>query len=402
MPSFSDETVSLGKEEAAALTRHAYLTMQGREAPSDADAGDRVTPVSSPLSGEPFDTAYVDAAMDAFDSRIASQPPGPRAALRPLGGASGARDSGKDEAPRLFPGAPGPAPAQEALSPSTSQAEEDHDGGRGQPGSAGGAEVSGDKAAHDVAGGPFNTSPQAAGDEEATRMFQSGVTSQGDDEATRMFQQNPETGGPRPLTAPGDEDATRIFGAEHPGGPEPTGSSSLAHTEAPQREVDGNRSARRVQRKTDPFVLPPELEPTKGSWGLYLFVVSTSLLLGVTGLFAFRRDVFELGVEKMRATLGVASTPPPSTGPPFDTQAAGDELARVAERAAQCAEPGGPTGAGRVRVLFQPTGDATSAAVSSPFHQTSVGQCLVTLFKTSKVPAFGGQAVIVTKTFRLD
>lgn len=94
-------------------------------------------------------------------------------------------------------------------------------------------------------------------------------------------------------------------------------------------------------------------------------------------------------------------TPPVATGPEFDTSAAGLVLSRAAQQADQCRDPAGPVGKGRARVLFHPSGKAIEVAVSEPFHNTAVGQCIVQRFLETNVPPFGGQAVIVNKTFEV-
>ncbi|HSC87803.1 MAG TPA: hypothetical protein VLC09_11055, partial [Polyangiaceae bacterium] len=114
--------------------------------------------------------------------------------------------------------------------------------------------------------------------------------------------------------------------------------------------------------------------------------------------FAGRDRIVELAQRAGRA-VGLSSAPSRVAGPPFDTPSAGAVLERAAQQASGCAEPGGPTGRGRVKVLYQQDGRALNAVVSPPFHETQVGRCLVGLFKNTQVPAFGGEPVIVSKTF---
>jgi hypothetical protein len=51
--------------------------------------------------------------------------------------------------------------------------------------------------------------------------------------------------------------------------------------------------------------------------------------------------------------------------------------------------------------LFEPSGRAVEVAVSEPFHQSAVGNCVIQTFLRASVPAFGGQSVIVNKTFEV-
>jgi len=94
-----------------------------------------------------------------------------------------------------------------------------------------------------------------------------------------------------------------------------------------------------------------------------------------------------------------APAAPLPTGPEFDTSAAGLVLSQAAQSAASCKTTDGPHGKGRARVLFEPSGKAVEVAVSEPFHQTAVGNCVMQTFLKTSVPAFGGQPVIVNKTF---
>lgn len=90
-----------------------------------------------------------------------------------------------------------------------------------------------------------------------------------------------------------------------------------------------------------------------------------------------------------------------AVGPDFDEKAATEILSAASTSASRCKEPAGPSGKGRVQVLFSPAGMATSVAVSEPFHETTTGKCLINLFMGTRVPAFGGEPVRVHKTFEV-
>ncbi len=346
LPSFSDETVALGKEEAAALSRQ---TLQEENPSQDAKAGpfngDRITPVSSPVTHDP--------------------PAGPPNQGNEPGDA---HEGTEDETTRSY-------------------------------------DVS-------VAWKPAPQEGSRAEDDEATKMFAPASSSE-EDEATTMFTQDAE--GEAPLST-SDEEPTRVFDEETEQSSS-SGSSSVSGESAgsaPGAPGQPSLPAPELWRQPPPPTFPTGTytaqqqslpsgtsAPGRSSWGIYLFFVSTTILIALTALFLARRDLFEQGVTKARQALGIVEPESAPSGPPFDTLAAGDKLSQIARKIGQCQEPDGPTGAGRVRVLFQPSGQATSAAVSPPFHNTTTGACLVEQFKKTQVPPFGGQPVIVTKTFQL-
>jgi hypothetical protein len=86
---------------------------------------------------------------------------------------------------------------------------------------------------------------------------------------------------------------------------------------------------------------------------------------------------------------------------PFDRGAAAQGLARAGMTLVTCRQPGGPTGAGHVRVAFAPSGQVTRADVDPPFAGTPVGKCIEKTFEAIRVPAFVGASVTVGKTFTL-
>ncbi|WP_437712768.1 zinc-ribbon domain-containing protein [Sorangium sp. So ce448] len=100
-----------------------------------------------------------------------------------------------------------------------------------------------------------------------------------------------------------------------------------------------------------------------------------------------------------------ASKPEPaaSGGAEFNRGAASSALGAAAGSAKSCKKAGGPTGTGRVKVTFAPSGSVTSAEVQgAPFAGTSVGGCVARLFRSARVPAFGGGSVSVSKSFTIN
>lgn len=151
------------------------------------------------------------------------------------------------------------------------------------------------------------------------------------------------------------------------------------------------------------LTFPPQRQSTSRLRPLFLAIV---LVLGaLAGIYLFRPALFQRGMSRIQSLLGI-QTEAVSTkkveGPPFDAQAAGEVLGQMASQAGKCREPGGPVGKGRAQVLYSTDGAATSVAVSRPFHETSVGSCLQEMFKKTRVPAFGGDPVVVSKTFDVE
>jgi predicted Zn finger-like uncharacterized protein len=87
---------------------------------------------------------------------------------------------------------------------------------------------------------------------------------------------------------------------------------------------------------------------------------------------------------------------------PFDAQAAKTALGGAAANASSCKEAGGPTGTGRVSITFAASGRPTSVAVTGDLAGTTVGSCVARLFRGSRVPAFSGEPVTVSKTFSVQ
>jgi predicted Zn finger-like uncharacterized protein len=88
---------------------------------------------------------------------------------------------------------------------------------------------------------------------------------------------------------------------------------------------------------------------------------------------------------------------------PFNMGEAKARLAAAASAAQGCKKPDGPTGTGRVVVLFSPTGAALSVTISGPpFEGTPTGNCVAGRFRAVRVPAFGGSAFSVSKSFSVN
>ncbi len=205
----------------------------------------------------------------------------------------------------------------------------------------------------------------------------------------------PSPAGSSPLAAPAP---TAPRSSTHPSAPS-TPPISSPSASLPQRPPGWDMDVSAAHSRVGP---PPK---SKGNSGLWLFLIVALVAMGGGGVYRFKPAWIATARSSVRgavAKLRPAPTPAPeTTGPEFDTKIAGQALGETARRASQCKEALGPMGKGRARVLFEPSGKALEVAVSEPFHQTNVGKCVIQLFMTTRVPAFGGQAVIVNKTFEI-
>jgi hypothetical protein len=84
----------------------------------------------------------------------------------------------------------------------------------------------------------------------------------------------------------------------------------------------------------------------------------------------------------------------------FDRQAVLSALQAAATAAQSCRTPDGPTGEGRIAVVFAGNGKVTSATVeSSPYAGTPVGDCIENRFLRVRIPPFSGTPITVHKSF---
>lgn len=89
------------------------------------------------------------------------------------------------------------------------------------------------------------------------------------------------------------------------------------------------------------------------------------------------------------------------TDAPFDRGAAAAALGGV--NVQSCKKPDGPTGTGRVKVTFAPSGSVQTAVIDgAPFEGTPVGSCVAGKFRGARIPAFAGSAVTAGKSFTIN
>jgi hypothetical protein len=90
-------------------------------------------------------------------------------------------------------------------------------------------------------------------------------------------------------------------------------------------------------------------------------------------------------------------------GSTFNRQAAKTALDDAAAQARNCRPQGGPTGAGKVQVRYEPTGKVGAVSILTPeFDNNATGSCLVMVFRRANIPAFNGsQPVVMNKNFEI-
>lgn len=107
--------------------------------------------------------------------------------------------------------------------------------------------------------------------------------------------------------------------------------------------------------------------------------------------------------EPASAPAPRAAAAQPVEAGPFNMGEARARLGAAAAAAAGCKKANGPTGTGRVVVLFAPSGGTQSAAVSGPpFEGTPTGACVAARFRSVRVPAFSGSPFSVSKSFSIN
>jgi predicted Zn finger-like uncharacterized protein len=104
------------------------------------------------------------------------------------------------------------------------------------------------------------------------------------------------------------------------------------------------------------------------------------------------------------ATQAPTAAPDPGGGgKEFDRAAAMSALSKAAGAAKSCKKDDGPTGSGKVKVTFAPSGNVTSATVEGPpFAGTAVGGCVAAAFRGARVPPFDGTPISVSKSFTIN
>jgi predicted Zn finger-like uncharacterized protein len=111
--------------------------------------------------------------------------------------------------------------------------------------------------------------------------------------------------------------------------------------------------------------------------------------------------------DAIKKSVAAAPAPAPAgndnsgSSAQFDRGAAAAALGAV--NVQSCKKPDGPTGSGHVSITFAPNGSVSNVVADQPPYQgTAVGGCVAAKFRTARVPAFGGGAQRVGKSFSLN
>jgi len=107
---------------------------------------------------------------------------------------------------------------------------------------------------------------------------------------------------------------------------------------------------------------------------------------------------------QMRLSVGgtcsaASSISPVGAAPPFDRVAAARALGISV---ASCKRADGPTGAGHLKVTFQPSGSVSAVEMEPPYAGTPTGACIAQRFRGATVPAFSGSSLSVGKGFAIE
>jgi hypothetical protein len=92
----------------------------------------------------------------------------------------------------------------------------------------------------------------------------------------------------------------------------------------------------------------------------------------------------------------------PSKAPPVNLAEAKARLAAIADDVQSC-KGNGPSGEGRVTLVFAPTGVLQSVTLRGlPFEGTPVADCVMGRFKQARLPPFDGPPFAATKSFSIE
>lgn len=94
-------------------------------------------------------------------------------------------------------------------------------------------------------------------------------------------------------------------------------------------------------------------------------------------------------------------TPQPAINDGLNMAQATGVLKGGSEMAKLCRRPGAVTGAGKVRVTFEPSGSVSTVEVLPPYAGTPTGACVAQKFRMVKVAPFQGSATTIQKGFSL-
>jgi hypothetical protein len=100
-------------------------------------------------------------------------------------------------------------------------------------------------------------------------------------------------------------------------------------------------------------------------------------------------------------TTSPIPAPTPTTLGAFPRARATNEMDRVTSSLGSCKTSGGPTGAGSIRVDFEPDG-RVATLLRKPFAGTSTGSCIAGRFGAIRIGKFEGSTQLIERTFTVD
>src|SRR5690606_28922408 len=90
-----------------------------------------------------------------------------------------------------------------------------------------------------------------------------------------------------------------------------------------------------------------------------------------------------------KAEKAEASAAPQATAAAAVNEAAAAALANSANLASSCRPRGGPSGAGKARIIYSNDGDVQSVEIlTAKFRDTLTGSCVRMVFRRAKIPPF--------------
>jgi hypothetical protein len=107
------------------------------------------------------------------------------------------------------------------------------------------------------------------------------------------------------------------------------------------------------------------------------------------------------GNDTPPVATATTTAPAVTQGPPPDRSAIAASLRSISSTIQSCARSGGPTGPGKVTVVYTTNGYASTTSVEAPYAGTAVGGCIVSKYHKSVIPSFGGAPVTVTSGFTI-
>lgn len=110
----------------------------------------------------------------------------------------------------------------------------------------------------------------------------------------------------------------------------------------------------------------------------------------------------ERTTEKAEKAEASADAPKAAPATAAVNEAAAAALANSANLASSCRPRGGPSGAGKARVIYSNDGEVQSVEIlTAKFRDTLTGSCVRMVFRRAKIPAFKGEPPSFIKTFTI-